>query len=248
MKPVELTSVTPRTASFPWFVALWLGMVASVWAQNYSVDWFKVAGGGGTSTGGGYSLSGTSGQPAAGKLSGGNYSLESGFWSMAAAVQTPGAPVLAITNTTAGTVLVSWPWPALGFVLEQTPALTGAPGSWTRTPFPYVTNGARIVVSVPATPGSTFCRLTAAPAPVLTSVTPDNGPVSGGNAVTIQGKYFQFGIQVKIGGRQASGITLISDSALSCVVPAAPAPGLSDVMVINPDGQSYTAPKAYTYK
>ena len=232
----------------------WLGavvsslLVAGVWAADYSLDWSTIDGGGGTSTGGVYSVSGTIGQPDAGAMSGGQFNLVGGFWSVIAAVQTPGAPLLAITNTTVGTVLVSWPWPALGFVLEQTAALTGAPGSWTRTQFPYVTNQARIVVSVPATPGKTFFRLTAAPAPVITNVTPDNGPVSGGNVVTILGKYFQFGIQAKIGGRQASGITVISDSALSCVVPAAPAPDLADLLVINPDGQSCTAPKAYTYK
>ena len=32
-------------------------------AQSYSIDWWKVAGGGGTSTGGAYQISGTIGQP-----------------------------------------------------------------------------------------------------------------------------------------------------------------------------------------
>jgi hypothetical protein len=35
-------------------------------AQPYSVDWHKVSGGGGTSTGGGFSISGTIGQHDAG--------------------------------------------------------------------------------------------------------------------------------------------------------------------------------------
>ena len=35
-------------------------------AQSYSIDWFTIDGGGGTSTGGVYSLSGTIGQPDAG--------------------------------------------------------------------------------------------------------------------------------------------------------------------------------------
>lgn len=35
-------------------------------AQNYSIDWFKVAGGGGMSTGGVYSVNGTIGQHDAG--------------------------------------------------------------------------------------------------------------------------------------------------------------------------------------
>lgn len=32
-------------------------------AQSYSIDWFTIDGGGGTSTGGVYSVSGTIGQP-----------------------------------------------------------------------------------------------------------------------------------------------------------------------------------------
>ena len=38
------------------------------------------AGGGGTSTGGVYSVSGTIGQPDAGLLTGGSYTLAGGFW------------------------------------------------------------------------------------------------------------------------------------------------------------------------
>ena len=49
-------------------------------AQSYAVDWYKVAGGGGTSTNGQYSVSGTIGQPdASGAMTGGNYSLTGGF-------------------------------------------------------------------------------------------------------------------------------------------------------------------------
>jgi hypothetical protein len=34
----------------------------ATWAQQYSIDWYKVASGGGTSTGGTFSISGTIGQ------------------------------------------------------------------------------------------------------------------------------------------------------------------------------------------
>jgi hypothetical protein len=42
------------------FCLLATGLGLSVWAQQYSIDWYKVAGGGGTSTGANYSVSGTS--------------------------------------------------------------------------------------------------------------------------------------------------------------------------------------------
>jgi len=48
--------------------------------QNYDLTWWTIDNGGGTSTGGNYMLSGTLGQPDAGVLSGGTYSLIGGFW------------------------------------------------------------------------------------------------------------------------------------------------------------------------
>jgi len=46
------------------------------WRNPYSINWYKIAGGGGTSTGGTYQVSGTIGQPdASGAMTGGNYSL-----------------------------------------------------------------------------------------------------------------------------------------------------------------------------
>jgi len=57
-------------------------------AQSYSIGWFTLDGGGGPSAGGSFSLNGTIGQPDAGTMSGGNYSLAGGFWG---ASQTPPA-------------------------------------------------------------------------------------------------------------------------------------------------------------
>jgi hypothetical protein len=50
-------------------------------AASYTVPWWTVDSGGGTSQGGPYILSGTAGQPEPGNLSGGNYLLKGGFWS-----------------------------------------------------------------------------------------------------------------------------------------------------------------------
>jgi hypothetical protein len=49
-------------------------------AGTYSLDWWTVDGGGGTSQGGTYALSGTVGQAEPGSLYGGDYSLAEGFW------------------------------------------------------------------------------------------------------------------------------------------------------------------------
>jgi hypothetical protein len=50
-------------------------------AGSYDLSWWTVDGGGGTSSGSGYTLNGTLGQPDAGTLaSGGGYTLAGGFW------------------------------------------------------------------------------------------------------------------------------------------------------------------------
>jgi hypothetical protein len=50
----------------------------------YDLSWSSIDGGGYTfSTGGAYSLGGSTGQPDAGSLSGGVFTLEGGFWGLA---------------------------------------------------------------------------------------------------------------------------------------------------------------------
>ena len=86
--------------------------------QQYSVDWYKIAGGGGTSTGATYQVSGTIGQPdASGAMSGGNYSVTGGFWSLINIVQTPGAPLLTITYD-GNQAIVSWSPSVTGWTLQ----------------------------------------------------------------------------------------------------------------------------------
>jgi hypothetical protein len=155
----KLTASSPRSFVPP---ALGLGLAVAfcAWAADYSIDWYTIDGGGGTSTGGVYSLSGTIGQPDAGFMSGGNYTLQGGFWGIVAAIQTPGAPWLTISNAQAN-VVVSWQMPATGFLLEQT-AVLGSPSSvWTTVPFPYQTNLSANTISVDFTagPGNKFLRL-----------------------------------------------------------------------------------------
>ena len=82
------------------FLFFSLMIPAPGFAQQYSIDWYKIAGGGGSSsTGGGYSVSGTVGQhDAGGPMTGGNYSLAGGFWALISVLQTPGLPSLSITT------------------------------------------------------------------------------------------------------------------------------------------------------
>jgi hypothetical protein len=126
-------------------------------AQNYSINWFKVSGGGGTATGGVYALNGTLGQPDAGAMSGGGYSLVGGFWSVTVPVQQPGAPLLAILRSGPNAIL-SWSASATGYTLESTGNLS-IPNGWSVvSPAPTSTNGFNYVTN-PIIPGKTFYRL-----------------------------------------------------------------------------------------
>jgi hypothetical protein len=58
-----------------------LTLIAAAVVNSYDLSWWTVDGGGGTfSTGGAYTLGGTIGQPDAGLLVGGDYTLGGGFW------------------------------------------------------------------------------------------------------------------------------------------------------------------------
>jgi hypothetical protein len=129
----------------------------SAQAQSYSIDWYKIAGGGGASSNGQYSVVGTIGQPDAGSaMSGGNYSLTGGFWSLIAVVQMSGAPTLTVTHS-GNNVIVSWPSPATGFVLQQNDGLATA--NWTTSAFTISSNSTTMSITIPSPTGNLFFRL-----------------------------------------------------------------------------------------
>lgn len=128
-------------------------------AQPFSLDWHTIDGGGGTSTGGVFTVSGTIGQPDAGAMSGGPFTLQGGFWGIIAAIQTPGAPWLAITRTPTNTVVVSWPGPEAGWKLQATASLSTMPVVWATLPPPYQVSSTNLCFVEAAPTGNRFYRL-----------------------------------------------------------------------------------------
>jgi len=125
-------------------------------AQSYSIDWYKIAGGGGTSTGGTYSVSGTIGQhDAGGPMTGGNYSLTGGFWALISVLQTPGAPTLYISHS-GNTVTIYWQ-AVSGWTLHQNNNLA-SPGGWSLNSSWITSNGTNYL-SLPSPAGDLFFRL-----------------------------------------------------------------------------------------
>jgi hypothetical protein len=129
----------------------------AVFAQQFSIDWYKVAGGGGTSSGLTYTASGTIGQHDAGNaMRGSTYSVTGGFWSIIAAVPVPGVPNLIIQSIGPGSVKVSWPNTG-SFTLQQNTNI--AKGTWTTSGYIMTTaNGTNSITITPPV-GNLFFRL-----------------------------------------------------------------------------------------
>jgi hypothetical protein len=134
-----------------------LVLPAIVHGQSFSITSSKIAGGGGASSGGSFSLAGTIGQHDTGTMSGGNYTLDGGFWSAAIAVALPGSPLLTIRSA-GNNFILSWPATSGAFRLETSLNLGGA-NSWGPVSVSPATNNGLVSVTIPATPGNSFFRL-----------------------------------------------------------------------------------------
>ena len=137
-------------------------VAAAVQAQQYTIGWYKIAGGGGASSDGVYSVKGTIGQAEAGAAMNGNpYSLEGGFWSLLATLPAPGAPPLTIQQTATNTIVISWPATAGNWVLQE--SATGVAGTWSNVSIlPVLVNGTMQVI-LPASESSNQFRLVPGP-------------------------------------------------------------------------------------
>ena len=88
--------------------------------------------------------------------------------------------------------------------------------------------------------------LQAAVAPTVTRAEPNTDVVTGGATITIIGENFQDGATVTIGGNAASNVIFVSPTELLVKVPAGTV-GRADIVVTNPDGQSDTLERRFTY-
>lgn len=137
------------------FLLLLLATALPLRAADFSVGWFTVDGGGGTSVGGGYSVSGTVGQPDPGPLlTGGHFTVAGGFWVL------EDAPQLRI-RLDGLNVIISWPNPSTGYVLQQTTQLASPPSAivWTDVAIVPAVDGLEKSITTPGSTGHRFFRL-----------------------------------------------------------------------------------------
>lgn len=84
------------------------------------------------------------------------------------------------------------------------------------------------------------------PPPVIQSIAPNSGPPAGGTVVTIAGSRFAAGASVAFGGLPALNVNVVDSSTITATTPAH-SEALVDVVVTNPDGQTFTMAQAFSY-
>ena len=85
--------------------------------------------------------------------------------------------------------------------------------------------------------------------PVVTNISPDSGPVTGGTTVTITGTGLHGVTEVDFGPAPATSFVILNDFSLTAIAPAGIAAGsVVDVIATTPDGSSPISPAdEYTY-
>lgn len=140
----------------PFLKSLALGVVSfavfcSAALAQYSVDWCTVDGGGGSSSGGPYSVTGTVGQPDAGDMANAPYAVAGGFWSVL------GVRPWQRIWVEGSDVIVAWPVTAGACQLQATGSLSGP--NWSDvTASPSVVDG-EYRVTLPLTDFQQYFRL-----------------------------------------------------------------------------------------
>jgi hypothetical protein len=82
--------------------------------------------------------------------------------------------------------------------------------------------------------------------PIVDSITPTSGPISGGTRLTIQGLEFAESTDVFFGNAPASDIAVVDDTVITATTPPC-RPGPVPVILRGPDGTQAASPVAFTY-
>lgn len=84
-------------------------------------------------------------------------------------------------------------------------------------------------------------------APVITSVTPSNGSISGGNIITITGSGFSGATALDFGSRPATVFNVMTDTSISPVVPAGTAGTVDIKVTVASETSAINRADFYTY-
>ncbi|MDX2110059.1 MAG: putative Ig domain-containing protein [Verrucomicrobiota bacterium] len=82
--------------------------------------------------------------------------------------------------------------------------------------------------------------------PIITSVSPRTGPITGGTTVTIDGMNFQAGASMSFGGTAAESVTVVSPTRITAVTPSRASYG-TVALALTFGGQTVTQANGFSY-
>ena len=125
-----------------------------------TIDWFTLDAAGGAQSSANYVINSTAGQNDVGPtmLNSANYRIIPGFWALEDMGPASGLPELSIALL-GPRVILSWPSPSSGFVLQQTDSLNVLPATWSDTPGVVSDNGFIKSLTLPHDLSKRFYRL-----------------------------------------------------------------------------------------
>ncbi|MFF2483648.1 IPT/TIG domain-containing protein [Paenibacillus sp. NPDC058071] len=83
--------------------------------------------------------------------------------------------------------------------------------------------------------------------PIITSLSPNSGPLAGGTVIAVQGNYLMRGVSVTIDGVAATVSDYYNPTYIKVLSPQGLKAGPADVVFTNPDGTSATVTEGFTY-
>jgi hypothetical protein len=95
---------------------------------------------------------------------------------------------------------------------------------------------------------ATSSSFTFVAAPLVSSITPNKGPLDGGTIITITGNYFDPASTVTVGGDVCTGVLYDSATQLRCTTPLKLLASNAPVVVTNPDTQLSNSTISYDYR
>ena len=151
--------LTLRLALAVLTVTLLMSGLSFARGQSANASAFTLDGGGGTSSGGEYEITGSIGQMELGSvMSGGDFEVSGEFLAMMVTVPGPDGTALTISVTPQNLVVLSWASDGTDLVLQQSSNLS-AP-NWTVVGITPADDGLTKSVTLPLTMGNKFFRLT----------------------------------------------------------------------------------------
>ena len=102
-----------------------------------------------------------------------------------------------------------------------------------------------VTVTVSGQTGSLATGFTYVVAPTVSSVSPNNGPVAGGTALTITGTNFATGATVTFGVAAATNVVVVNSTTITATTPAGNTGAVTVTVTVN--GQSGSLTNGFTY-